>query len=160
MAQDGVEFSRIDGILDELQPYLVMGVQNHNLRNFTFERWRWDEPRLTVTWAGDDHITRNLGVSLRFDGGNERMGEILVEVNAWRDTDEMGGSVRIRKWRTARIGELKIREIRPRTPVLIFDEQLLIHSLYIGFRTVSSWQFRDLETATPIPAFASGRLLG
>ena len=108
----------------------------YKLKQASIERWRWDEPIITLTWADSDHISRNINVLIILEEPPPY--RLLVEGNAWQDTDRAEGKIRVRHWQHTEIDSVWL----PQTLEAI-DE---------AYFKVSKWSIDDLtrkEHLTP-----------
>jgi hypothetical protein len=120
--------SEVDAIFDRIEPLLLSLASEHELAGESVERWRWDEPSITLKWQ--DGL---LGKSLVFITEDEPNNS-FIEVNAWNG---LLGSAR--RWRhsTWKIpdGVLTTSDVH---------ESVIRSLLEKGFAVVNSWQEQDL----------------
>lgn len=89
----------IEELLNVIEPILLQRAGASGLGGTRVERWRWDEPDVTLTWT--DHA--GVGKSVHAVIDTEKS-TVRLEVNAWRDKDFEDGKVRVRNWRHQTIG--------------------------------------------------------
>lgn len=90
----------INKILDEVQGvfHTLLSEKPDELKQPAIERWRWDEPGITLTWIGPDHIGRNIHASVA--APNDYRPRLEIQVNAWKDEDQgPEGMTSGRRWR-------------------------------------------------------------
>lgn len=127
-----VNYDELDGVLNKIEPMILRLAGAYELKQASTERWRWDEPVITLTWAASDDISRNIHALITDDDG------LLVEVNAWRDEDGEEGRVRVRSWQHEEIGRI----IAPWLPAQV---QSTLESAY---SKVSGWGTKNLTKRT------------
>lgn len=96
-------YEEIDKILSVVEEVFWSLAGKHKLKQVNIERWRWDEPVITLAWVGDDSISRNIHALIRTEASY--FGKLLVEVNAWQDEDREGGKMRVRHWKRKEVGQ-------------------------------------------------------
>lgn len=74
-----------DQALDHIQPVLDMLAGTHRLKHVHIERWRRDQPAITLTWQGADTIWRHITTLVHELPTAGRPVQGHIEVNAWRD---------------------------------------------------------------------------
>ncbi len=131
-----IDFERLSKVLDISEGAFVSLMEKYNLPAY-IERWRWDEPVITLTWLdfSDDYIYKNMHALIIIEG-NEMIMEI--EVNAWRDTDEE--KKRVRYWKHEKVGQETLDESKPEK-VLEPIKKLV----FKGYSRVSKWSKEDLK---------------
>ena len=129
-----MDFAKLDKFLDDVQPLLLRLASEHALKQPAVERWRWDEPAVSLTWLGPENISRNMRAVI--DGET-----LAAEVNAWQDEDEEGGRQRVRYWKYEHFGLMAV-------PV---DRDQLWSRLEEAYRAVSSWKRNDLKRVVLTP---------
>jgi len=95
-------------------------------------RWRWDEPSVAMVWVEESSgISKSVTLSL----ANEDTA--TVELNAWKDIDDMAGH-RVRRWRN-------------QPPSLIpLAHDRLVAVLPTSLRVVRGWTEKDLTETSEI----------
>lgn len=96
-------YEEIDKILSAVEEVFLSLAAKHKLKQVNIERWRWDEPVITLAWVGDDSISRNIHALIRPEGSY--FYKLLVEINAWQDEDREGGKMRVRHWQRKEVGQ-------------------------------------------------------
>lgn len=89
-----------DSILGEVETHLKILATKKAIPGATLERWRWDEPDITLAWHLGD-LGRNIHVLVV----GESDSSLLVEVNAWWDEDLEDGKVRVRHWDNRKVAD-------------------------------------------------------
>lgn len=89
-------YDELDGILNNVEQFIPPLVTQYELTQVSIERWRWDEPVITLSWVGGDDISRNIHALVT--EGSSSTYELAVEINAWQDEDREEGKVRVRNW--------------------------------------------------------------
>lgn len=131
-----IDYEEIDNILNKVEEVLLSLTSEYKLKQVSIERWRWDEPVITLTWTDSGHISRNINALIILEGPSPC--RLLVEGNAWQDTDEAEGKIRVRHWQHTEIDSVWL----PQTLEAI-DE---------AYSKVSKWSTDDLtrrEHLTP-----------
>lgn len=122
-----VNYEELDGILDTVEEVFLALTVELGLKQTSIERWRWDEPVITLTWVGSDDISRNIHALIIPEGSFPY--KLLVEGNAWQDKDEVEGRIRVRKWQHVEID----REVSP-------DRSELRRAIDKAYSKVSEWR--------------------
>lgn len=137
-----VDYAGLDAILDTLEE--LLSPFTNNLNRASIERWRWDEPVMTLTWVGSDQVARNIHALIVEKAPYSEGRTVEVEVNAWRDEDSEDGQARVRKWRHQNMGAVSTDDV-PK----------LRSTLTQALDVVSRWNLEDLQNGvhlTPDPA--------
>ncbi len=147
-------YKELDAILDIVQELFTAIVEREGLQQVSIERWRWDYPVITLTWATGD-MNRNINVLLGYaqnDGLLSASSEPIietVEVNAWKDSDAADGT-RVRNWRHAMIVR-KAKAGRDQEHL-----ELLERSIQLAYKEVSNFAENQLDRKTVIESASSG----
>lgn len=136
-----LNYKEANAILDAIeQSFRVLG-QEQSVPASAFERWRWDEPGITLTWSENksgEFLGKNIHALIV---GNR----VEVEINAWCDKD-VGhtGEIRQRHWSHSYVDALEI----PLKESELYKIILRAHS------KVASWGFPDLFDKTTLPSMS------
>lgn len=122
----------LDKILDDVEEAFLSLIIERKIRRATIERWRWDEPVITLSWVGADDISRNAHALVE---GNSPAYSLKIEVNAWRDKDRQEGDERVRHWQHKEIDLVSVSD----------DMILLRQALGKGYSIVANWTEQDLQ---------------
>jgi hypothetical protein len=144
-----MDFEELNFILEEVETILrrvATGVVPEPEK--AMERWRWDEPGTTLTWVDVDNINKNVH-ALIVEGGSRH---VAVEVNAWHDSDEDDGSVRVRRWNHAAIEPLVAVPDKVVADTLEPFHAALSEAFGTAFRKVGTWKgISDLVKIDRVP---------
>jgi len=124
-----IDYEEIDNILNKVEEVLLSLTSEYKLKQASIERWRWDEPVITLTWTDSDHISRNINALIIPEGPLSY--RLLVEGNAWQDTDAAEGKIRVRHWQHTEIDTAWLPQ-----PLDAIDE---------AYSKVSKWNIDDLK---------------
>ena len=136
-------FETIDGILDLVHRALTSLMDEYKLTGATVERWRWDQPVITLSWMGQDQTRLNIhgvvvdanGEPLGVDAAATSSSMLRIEANAWRDQDIEDGKRRVRNWIHKDLGVVGTDKVASRVSE--------------AYSEASGWGVDDLkETAT------------
>jgi hypothetical protein len=139
-------YQELNAVLDIVQESFTSLVEREGLTQASIEKWRWDYPVITLTWAADG-VNRNINVLAASSHEGEFPSRIsepvveIVEVNAWRDLDE-DETTRIRHWRH----EVIMREAKAGRDYEQFD--LLDRSIRLAYKVVSGFTENDFDQKT------------
>jgi len=141
-----VNYEELDGILDTIEELFSSLAERyeHRLAQVSIERWRWDEPVITLTWVGSDDIRRNIHALIVHEGSYPY--ELLLEANAWEDRDLEEGKITVRNWRHDKVGRVQIP----------FQRSELQKTVNEAYSTVSSWSGQDLKEQTHLAPWTAG----
>lgn len=98
---DSAQYEKLDRALDQVEE-LLMDLAYKMLLAFgaATDRWRWDEPGITLTWEAEG-VGRNIHIVIV----DETEMKLKIEINAWQDQDIQEGNKRVRHWQNAVISE-------------------------------------------------------
>lgn len=133
-----MDWDRVDSVLDRVEPVLLSLAGRFHISQPGIERWRWDEPVITMRWRGADDLRRNIGVHVVSEDE-----VVTIEVNAWRDEDRDEGKARLRRWEHRPIRNLKITRDKS------FDKDL-DSALSEAYEIVTGLKVANLKRETPI----------
>ena len=103
-----MNYGELNPVLDGLEPLLLRLAGEKRLMGATAERWRWDEPTITLTWVDrGTGIGKNIGLSIVDDPPST----VTIEVNAWLDKDRNEGATRVRQWQNQIVGTVPVRDL-------------------------------------------------
>jgi len=142
-----VNYEELDRILDTVEEVfssLANQYGYYELKHWSTERWRWDEPVITLTSVGRDDVNRNIHALTIQEGSYPY--ELLVEINAWQDEDEAEGEIRMRKWQHAKVGRVQIP----------LDTEQLEGMIRKAYDNVSRWREGKLARKTRLASWAGG----
>lgn len=128
-----VNYSELDAILGAVEPLLLSCAGEFKLQRTSIERWRWDEPQITLTWSARDGTDINRSVQVSID---EKTLATSVEITGWRDEDRDEGITRVRSWKhVVTTSHLDPGDIAAKLP----------SKLKHAFTKVASWTPKDLS---------------
>jgi hypothetical protein len=138
-------------ILDIVQNALVELLTSKNLRRPSIERWRWDQPVVTLSWVAPDYIDRNINAMVLHDTTNPSV--LHIEANAWKD-DSVGIPYRsVRLWKHLDAGDVPVSlHSKPIT----LDSRRLRELINVAYNTVVELGIHDLEERELINALPTG----
>lgn len=125
-----MSFEELDKILDNVEAAYTSLVTRKNM-SASIERWRWDQPIITLSWTSADFISRNIHAYVREDR------ELLTEVNAWYDED-LSHNGRVRHWKHKTTDSLPISA----------DSEQIDQAITSAFDQMSRWGKKDLSDRT------------
>jgi len=100
------------------------------------ERWRWDEPGITLTWLEEigeaEYIGKNIHAQIVGD-------HVDVEINAWSDKDIE--TTRKRYWEHSYVNKFKVP----------LNEKEVHDVLWDAYSKISPWTFKSLSNETILP---------
>ncbi|MDX1992116.1 MAG: hypothetical protein SF029_06990 [bacterium] len=138
-----VDFEHLDETLDAINEVMQQVAGHHKLRKTEIERWRWDQPSISLTWPCDDFIQRKILASLDIGSGVPAdLYRLNVTVDAWKDDTlvvDDGIRVPVRYWNHERIQEKAF------TTAGDFPVNYVEKAIQQAYQTVSSWKIDDLE---------------
>lgn len=140
-----MDYEKLDTILSKVEEIVSQFARERQLEEATIERWRWDEPVVTLRWVGRDTLGR--AIHARIVNPDAPL-ELLVELNAWQDEDREEGTVRMRKYHhDDKVGHV---------PIDLVAEQLA-GKLDKAYSTLESCKVDDLKQERRIlPSSAVG----
>lgn len=124
-------FVELEKILSRVEEVFLDFAAQSRLRGVRIERWRWDEPDITLTWVDPDNISRSIHAVIEQGPPST----LELEVNAWQDEEGEEGKIRIRHWKHSNIARLKIP----------YELEYLSDAVKQGFGQVGSWTKSSLE---------------
>jgi hypothetical protein len=95
---DADDFEQIDRILDMAETAMLAVASEHHLRATKFQRWRWDQPEILMSWT-PFRLFPTVGKNIRVFVKPERTDTFtcLFESNAWFD-DRQSHESFVRYW--------------------------------------------------------------
>ncbi len=110
-----MDHEAFNSVLDKIDAKLNGIKSNFNLKA-DIERWRWDQPEVSMAWKDNDGISRNINILLESTSlrGKPYI-KGIVEINAWLDKKTHGHWERF--WTNKQIVNGKIE--------ITTDEQIL-----------------------------------
>lgn len=139
-----MNYEELDRILDTVEEVLLSLANEYKLKQASIERWRWDEPVITLTWVGSDHISRNIHALITQEGFSPY--KLLVEGNVWQDKDEAEGKIRVRHWQQAEVDSVQVP----------LDMPQLRRAIGEAHSKVSKWSTGDLERKAHLTSWTAG----
>ncbi len=131
------DYEKLNEILDEVQTNFALLLVQQRLRRASIERWRWDQPAITLSWIGGDDVNRNMN-ALIVEHGPLPTG-LSIEVNAWKDKVLDTGRM-MRLWNHRATGRLSL-------PV---QPNQLVELVQLAYNMVAQWSLSDLTEEEPI----------
>ncbi len=94
---------KLNDVLDVLESELTKFAAGKELHNVTIERWRWDEPCITLTWherdqQGEGWLYKNIHFCIELPRPEHNFYSVKLEANAWADLESQEGKGRLRRW--------------------------------------------------------------
>ena len=113
MTHEVPDYAMLDSILSIAEGPIRSVIREHQLTRASVERWRWDEPEITLTWLDttQGYISKNVRFMIEpIEAGKFYYGPPYVfatEANAWLDEDSETGESRTRRWQHEKVVEVK-----------------------------------------------------
>jgi hypothetical protein len=148
--EDG-EFAKIDRILDVAEAGMYSIAFKHNLREKQFQRWRWDQPELLMSWAPlrqSPGVGKNIRVLV-----NSETRDVFTcsfESNAWID-DRHDSEKYVRYWDHFPVGT--VPKVDPQS-VSSAEARTIRDYIERAYEAVSD--SRDIFLSHAIRIFSSG----
>jgi hypothetical protein len=133
---------KVDKVLDIADKvFRTLKGEKERLARADVERWRWDEPCITLIWTErveDQYVGKNIHM-LVVEGRAE------IEVNAWLDKDNgERGEKRVRSWRHEYVDAVSILGLPQ-------EKAVIEKTIREGYAKVSSWAIEDLCNQSILP---------
>lgn len=99
-AERSSDGQKLNEALNIVEGFLLRLKADNQLLGTSIERWRWNEPSITLAWS-KEIVEHNIHAHIV---DKEFMG-LQIEVNSWLDEDREEGKVRVRHWKHQVISE-------------------------------------------------------
>jgi hypothetical protein len=129
---DNDAYASLDEIIEPVRKCLLRLAAEAGLSGATIEKWCWDEPMASLTWAAPDGIGRNVVFHIMVSDP-----ELQFEVNAWQDKGALDGQM-VRYWRN----EVVVH--RPLSNPNVHPDAGFMTELRGCYDRVQKWRFEDL----------------